>query len=550
MRSRALVVAGLVACGTANSRSPHEPGDGGSAGDPIDGQAGARFSEGGSEHERETGEAGAHEGGAGGAGQADVDGSAGSRDCDPSLPVDSADVPRARGLELHQIAVFQGVKVPIMELGYELSSRQVNLVTGRPALLRAYVEPADGWKARVVTARLILDEPALDEPQVHEQSRLILGVSNDAQLASTFNFEIAADLITENTAYSIELLEAEPCLSDTGDDTAARFPNEAEAPLGALPGALLQIQIVPIESDTGSVMLAPDTSEQQLEGLRAQVMRLFPISELELTLREQPLTATGTTMVEVLDQVAALRETENPAPNVVYYGLVRLTETREQYCTPSCVLGASFNGELPAVGVGVGIGYTGDESARAFAHELGHVYGRPHTPCGVAGDAGYPYSGGRIGSWGYDVDRKILINPDTYTDFMGYCQPSWVSDHTYEHLRDFIAHIESPVQAVEAFSVGRAPNAEQGYRSLVIQPGKPPAWGRARRLRGNPGGMAELAQVFDASGHGLSQGAAIFRRRVADVSAEIVYIPEWACRSGASLQLGQERIRLPSGCVP
>ncbi|HKY36730.1 MAG TPA: M66 family metalloprotease [Polyangiaceae bacterium] len=546
MKSATLVVAGLVACGTANSCSPYAPGDGGSAGSEVAGEGGASFAEGGGALEPAAGEAGA-----GGAAQAGgVDGSAGSGECDPNAPGDPARAHRAHGLKLQQIAVFQGVKVPIMELGYELASRTTNLVTGRPALLRVYVEPVDSWRPRVVTARLTLTAAASNEPHISYQSRLILDASSDAQLSSTFNFEVTAELMTGDAAYSVELLEAEACLASTGDDAAARFPEEGEVFLGALPGAGLHVQVVPVEYDTGSIKLAPDISAEQLELLRTQALRLFPVSTLELSLREQPVKATGTTMVEVLDQVAALREQENPAQNVVYYGLVRLTETHAEYCNSSCVLGASFNGELPSVGVGVGIGYTGDEAARTFAHELGHVYGRPHTPCGVAGDAAYPYSGGRIGSWGYDVDRKMLFSPDTYSDFMGYCKPTWVSDHSYEHLREFIAQVESSLLLVEASNVARAANAEQNYRSLVLQPGKAPVWGTARKLRSIPGGAVELARVFDGNGLGASQGATIFRRRVVDASAEIVYVPEWVYRGGTSLTLGQERILLPSRRAP
>jgi hypothetical protein len=541
MRSAALVVAGLVACGTASTRSPQEPAYGGAAGSPIEGEAGAGLSEGGSKHEPAGAAAGVHEGGTDPT--AGVDGSGGSNECDPRTGVDPASAPLVRGLELRQVAVFQGVKVPIMELGYELASRKVNLVTGRPALLRAYVQPMDAWQPRVVTARLTLDDVQ------YEQSSLISGASTDAQLASTFNFEIAADLITEDTSYSVELLEAESCLALAGDDASARFPEESEAPFGALPGATLEVRIVPVEFDTGSITLAPDTSVEQLERLRTQLLRLFPISGIDISVRE-PLTAVGTTMVEVLDQVAALREQEGPAPNVVYYGLVRLTETHEEYCSPSCVLGASFNGEAPSVGVGVGIGYTGEQSARTFAHELGHVYGRPHTPCGVVGDSTYPYSGGRIGSWGYDVGQKMLFNPNAYTDFMGYCQPIWVSDHTYEHLRQFIAQVEPALQVVEALDVARTNDGEQSYRSLVLQRGKPAVWGIARKLGRSFRGAPELARVFNARGGEADQVVTIFRRRVADAPAEVVYVPEWVSRGWASLSLARERIPLPFGGAP
>jgi hypothetical protein len=251
-------------------------------------------------------------------------------------------------------------------------------------------------------------------------------------------------------------------------------------------------------------------------------------------------------MVGVLDLVAALRDNENPPPDLAYYGLVRFTDTREQYCDLSCVLGASFNGELPAVGVGVGVGYSGDVAATTMAHELGHLYGRPHTPCGVSGDPAYPYSGGRIGSWGYDVGAKVLFDPIGYSDLMGYCSPNWISDYTFEHIHEFIAALETAAPRLRARKEStEASVASQSYRTLLLEPGKLPMWGAPRKLRGAPPGRPEQALVLDAVGHGAVQ-AQVFRQIVTDTSAEIVYVPEWVHQGQVSLTLRDESVVLPA----
>jgi hypothetical protein len=80
------------------------------------------------------------------------------------------------------------------------------------------------------------------------------------------------------------------------------------------------------------------------------------------------------------------------------------------------------------------------------AHELGHTWGRRHSPCGSppAGtiDEVYPstgpYAGGKIGVFGFDVTAGSL-KPPSVPDIMGYCvNPSpWVSDYTYRAVMDF-----------------------------------------------------------------------------------------------------------------
>jgi hypothetical protein len=82
-------------------------------------------------------------------------------------------------------------------------------------------------------------------------------------------------------------------------------------------------------------------------------------------------------------------------------------------------IGWDVNGSFPAV----------------FAHEEGHNFDRPHSPCGGAGapDPNYPYPGGVIGVPGWDVfaSTNNLKPAATYTDVMGYCSTQWISDYVY-----------------------------------------------------------------------------------------------------------------------
>jgi hypothetical protein len=103
----------------------------------------------------------------------------------------------------------------------------------------------------------------------------------------------------------------------------------------------------------------------------------------------------------------------------------------------------------PAYSSGVaGIGYIGHPAAVGWdklpsaasvaAHEWGHNWGRQHAPCGNPGgeDQSYPYSGGIIGVYGFDVATTTL-KPTSSHDLMGYCDEEWISDYTYRGVMQF-----------------------------------------------------------------------------------------------------------------
>ena len=57
-----------------------------------------------------------------------------------------------------------------------------------------------------------------------------------------------------------------------------------------------------------------------------------------------------------------------------------------------------------------------------------------HAPCGGAGgpDLHYPYAGGSIGIWGYDLVEGRLLDPEVFNDVMGYCSRNWISDYHFD----------------------------------------------------------------------------------------------------------------------
>jgi hypothetical protein len=446
------------------------------------------------------------------------------------LPSPALD-PGVRNLELRGLAAFQGVKVPLMERGTALPANRARVVADRAALFRAYVVPDAEWVPRTVRARLTL-ENGRDTLQFI-QERFVAAPSSDDSLASTFNYEVEPALIRPDTRYSIELFEAEACAA-AGERRPGRYPAEGSAALQPQVVGGLSVVIVPIRLQTRG-QLVPDTSPEQIAHMRAALLGLFPISELEIAVREAPLDSGATSVLELIDELAALRELENPGRRTSYYGLFRFTETLDQYCAGPCVLGAGINGDpaAPQAGTAVGVGYTGDAAARTFAHELGHVYGREHTPCGVAGDPQYPYSGGRTGVWGYDFARKLLMPPEL-ADFMGYCQPYWVSDHVFGQLAEYIEGVNA-----ELLLIGTP--APLRFRTILLEAGRAPRFGRARAIAGTPSGRPEAALAYPARGAPLD--VVVYRASVGhgNGEADLVYAPDPAEHGwlGIGLSSGQ-----------
>jgi hypothetical protein len=65
----------------------------------------------------------------------------------------------AQGITISQVAVYQTVKVPVVTDGkaVEGDARNADVVAGRPALFRIFVNVGSGFTARSMSARVFLD---------------------------------------------------------------------------------------------------------------------------------------------------------------------------------------------------------------------------------------------------------------------------------------------------------------------------------------------------------------------------------------------------------
>jgi hypothetical protein len=141
----------------------------------------------------------------------------------------------------------------------------------------------------------------------------------------------------------------------------------------------------------------------------------------------------------ILGEIDALRRAES-SPRY-YYGVARVS----YFSGVAGVAYVSVPGTTPGMGARAALGwdYLGLQmtGSTVAAHELGHNWARNHAPCGGPApssiDAQYPQDDGSTAGYGVDVSTQTLEPPST-GDIMGYCDPKWISDYTYQGVLNYL----------------------------------------------------------------------------------------------------------------
>lgn len=403
----------------------------------------------------------------------------------------------ASSLRITELSLYQGVKVPIMQNGGEVTQRNAPIVAGRMGLLRVFVTPDAGFQPREIVARLSL------AGQTFDAQSFIQGASTDGNLGSTLNVEIPGAQIPVGGSYSVTLHEA-GAGGPSGPKDGARFPAQGEASLGATStGAAFDVVVVPIVVSG----FTPDTSPARIETLKNFLFNLYPTPAVNITTTApvnypNSLSPTsGNSWNNLLNFLLQIRNSSGAPKDTYYYGMVAPASSAYQFCGSGCIAGLSPQASANDVGGrgSVGLGYFAQgQSAGAestMAHELGHAQGLPHAPCAppgqsIQGVGQFPYSGGVIGSWGYDLISKQLRDPNQYRDVMGYCSPDWISDFNFNRLATRIAHVNSTAY-VHSTDPERAPGT---YRTVVVGEDGELEWSFTHELSTSP--LAEKKQVL------------------------------------------------------
>ena len=392
------------------------------------------------------------------------------------------DAPAAvpQSLVLTGVDAYQVVQIPLIKDGARIGTRNAPLIADRDALIRVAVKPDAGWKRKRVDATLTLTN---SKGTTDKRIPLEIGPSGSITGAyeSTFNFDVPKEQLTKDATWSVTI--------KVGEEQLARFPEEGSDALGAVASGVLKVKLVPVKWDADGSGRVPDISSDMRDLYRANLMSLYPVKDVEISVRDpyawsETVTAGGDGWESLLTAIVDLRNSESAESDVYYYGIFNPTASFYKYCDRGCVAGLSGVNRDPTDAFGrgsIGLGYSDESSAKTMAHEIGHAHGRFHAPCGdVRGpDKKFPYSDGSIGVYGWNQTEKTLIDA-TYSDVMGYCYPIWISDYTYKALYERIAYVSKPKDIVK---LAIAPIR---YRFIQVDRAGKLHWGRTTITRNAP----------------------------------------------------------------
>lgn len=372
--------------------------------------------------------------------------------------VDDGDVDRrprlADGVSIRDIAVFQAMKVPLVQDGVPVAERPVPLLVSRGGVLRVYVDVAGDFVGRELTAELVL-QSGISDPVVQTDVRALPGSSTDSDPSSIFVFRLADADMAGDTTYQVRITSSDAARVDEGQVHPARYPSDGTS-AGFVPlfddAGGLNLVLVPVQYDTDGSGRLPDMSAEQLGRYEGILRTMYPLVTLNLTIHDPipydyPPGWAGFDFDALNNDLMDLRASDNAPDDAYYYGLVMPDETFNGYCGGGCILGQSFL--VQRVGdadlrVGAGVGFPDEESAITLAHEVGHQHGRLHAPCDVPDpDPDYPYENANIGVWGYDARTEAFKDPARVKDYMSYCSNVWTSDYTYMGIFDRVLEVNA-----------------------------------------------------------------------------------------------------------
>ena len=306
----------------------------------------------------------------------------------------------------------------------------VPLVSGRNGYLRVFVVGNESNTARP-SVRVTLSSPgtAARTLTIAAPGPVPTRV-DEGSLASSWNIPVPADVIRPGLTVAAEVDPANDIKETSESDNS--FPASGSKSLPVQPVSPVRIRFVSVQQPSGAV--GDVSNPQRLIDL---ARRMHPLNAFDIDVApgvfpasaplESGIPAPGGGWFQLLSDLDGKRLAEGS--DRIYFGVVKL-----DYGRSAGVVGLTLDQGIPTA---AGWDDAGDAS-RVVAHELGHVWGRLHSPCGNPPNVGfYPYAGGLIGVFGLDVAATDL-KPRSSPDIMSYCFDNpWISDYTYTEIMKF-----------------------------------------------------------------------------------------------------------------
>lgn len=305
----------------------------------------------------------------------------------------------------------------------------VPLIAGRNALLRVFVRASTTNAAQpAVRVRFYNSGGALvNTVTIAAPTASVPTALDEATLGSSWNTPLTGAFLQPGLRMLVDVDPANAIVEPSESDNVH--------PAGGTPAALDVRQVLPVNITIVPIIQAArgDTAridESNKANFLLPMQLMFPVTTINADIRA-PYTYTGAELasgganwIALLSEVNALRNAEGTGR--MYYGMVRVGYT-------SGVAGLGY------IGLPTALGWDHQPSGtEVMAHELGHNFGRLHAPCGNPAqvDGAFPYSGGLIGPFGYDIVSGQLKFP-VLRDLMSYCNPPWISDYTYRGILNY-----------------------------------------------------------------------------------------------------------------
>ena len=445
----------------------------------------------------------------------------------------------AGGVSISEVAVYQAVKVSLMKNGQEVTQKNAPIVEGRPALVRVSVAPGSGFSSRKLSALLDLES---QNPAVQPQTTSldVSGASSDASLGSTFNFVLPPEQVTADLKLAVSLHE--PSGGSVGAvENGAKFPAQGKLALGAQSSGPMRVTFVPFRYNADGSGRLPDTSAEQMKRYHDILFAMFPTTKVELVLRDvvdyNYYVGPSSGWSSWLDKLCDIRQKDNVESKVYYYGLMAPASSWSSYGGGIAGLGnvPSADGTWGRCAVGIGF-KDADTYGFIMAHEVGHTMGRPHAPCGVSGEA-FPYTGAKIGVWGYSLTSQSLKDPAKYRDFMSYCDPQWISDYAFSKLFKRIQWVNQ--------NYAKTPETPRGYRKLLVDVDGSVTWGGSITLGETPDGAPKRIDFLDDAGRAIGSVVGHFAA-FSEEPAGALFVPDPGPGVSAIAPEGMAPVLLPA----